>query len=182
MKKKRPVPGGKEFFYLRTTAEKYERITGIHLRADLGPVKTVEIVSGEKKSKRASWEFIVHYCEGERLISKSVRKQRNSLRKEARMFSGTERDGYSAENAKDLYNSREWQRLRVKIIEEQNGECQMCGRSHKKHGITIHVDHIIPLSVDWSKRLDESNLQLLCEDCNLGKGNRYSTDWRRIEK
>jgi hypothetical protein len=167
---------------LRTVAEKYERTTGIHLRADIGPVKIVEAISGDKKSKKESWEYIVHYCEGERLISRKVRQQRNLLRKQARMISIFKEDGYSAEKAKDLYNSREWQRLRVKIIEEQNGECQMCGRSHKKHGIVIHVDHIIPLSIDWSKRFDESNLQLLCEDCNLGKGNRYSTDWRRIKQ
>jgi 5-methylcytosine-specific restriction endonuclease McrA len=182
MKKKRIVQKGKEFSYLRTTAEKYERITGVHLRADIGPIKIVEIISGDKKSKRASWEFIVHYCEGEHFISRIVRQQRNLLRKQTRVISIAEKNEYSAENAKDLYNSPEWRRLRVKIIEEQNGECQMCGRSHKKHGIIIHVDPIIPLSVDWSKRFDESNLQLLCEDCNLGKGNRYSTDWRRIGK
>jgi hypothetical protein len=182
MKKNKSVPRGKEHFYLRTAVEKYERYSGIHLRANLGPVKTVELICGDKKSKKASWEFIVRYCEGERLISKTVRRQRNSLRKESRMVPKDIKEEYSVEKTKELYSSPEWRKLRVKIIEDQNGECQMCGRSHRKHGITIHVDHIIPLSVDWSKRLDESNLQLLCEDCNLGKGNRYATDWRETRQ
>lgn len=33
-------------------------------------------------------------------------------------------------------------------------------------------------SLDWSKRFDKNNLQVLCEDCNLGKSNGDSIDWR----
>jgi plasmid replication initiation protein len=89
--------------------------------------------------------------------------------------------GYSHENAVKFYASAAWRRLRVKVIEEEQGKCQMCGRSYKEDGVVIHVDHIVPLSVDWSRRLDETNLQLLCEDCNLGKSNHYLTDWRKDE-
>jgi 5-methylcytosine-specific restriction protein A len=31
------------------------------------------------------------------------------------------------------------------------------------------VDHIIPIEVDWSKRLDKSNLQPLCHSCHAKK-------------
>ena len=86
----------------------------------------------------------------------------------------------SAEDVKKtFYQSHAWRTIRVDIIEEQEGKCQMCGRSFKEHGIAITVDHIIPLSIDWSRRLDKTNLQLLCEDCNKGKGNRYSTTWKK---
>lgn len=76
-----------------------------------------------------------------------------------------------------FYNSKEWQNLRYAILREQKGTCQLCGRT-KKDGVVLHVDHIIPLSKDWSKRLDKNNLQVLCKDCNLGKSNTDSIDWR----
>ncbi|MEC2504384.1 HNH endonuclease, partial [Bacillus cereus] len=31
------------------------------------------------------------------------------------------------------------------------------------------VDHIIPIRVDWSKRLEPSNLQTLCHACHNKK-------------
>ncbi|WP_421406507.1 HNH endonuclease signature motif containing protein [Lacticaseibacillus paracasei] len=31
------------------------------------------------------------------------------------------------------------------------------------------VDHIVPIRVDWSRRLDESNLQSLCNSCHWQK-------------
>lgn len=79
--------------------------------------------------------------------------------------------------AKRFYQSDEWRRLRYEVLREQKGRCQCCGRS-AKDGVKMHVDHIIPLSKDWSKRLDKNNLQVLCEDCNLGKSNTDNIDWR----
>jgi len=178
----------KRYIYIRTALEKYERLTGEHLKGDIGVIPLANRITGKVCSKNASWDIIFDYCEGEHLVSKNVRNLRNELRKKE--SKGKDKsiqrensnkllnDFYTKEKALAFYASREWRSLRVEIIEEQKGECQMCGRSHKKHGVTIHVDHIIPLSVDWSRRLDKNNLQLLCEDCNLGKSNRYSTDWR----
>ena len=54
----------------------------------------------------------------------------------------------------------------------------MCGRSPKVHGIILHVDHIKPRSKYPELELDITNLQILCEDDNLGKSNRYETDYR----
>lgn len=79
---------------------------------------------------------------------------------------------------KEFYSSDEWRRLRYIVLREQEGRCQCCGRS-AKDGVVLHVDHIIPLSKDWSKRLEKDNLQVLCEDCNLGKSNTDSIDWRK---
>ncbi|MGE4613767.1 MAG: HNH endonuclease signature motif containing protein, partial [Planctomycetota bacterium] len=50
------------------------------------------------------------------------------------------------------------------------------GTGHSKRSVPIHVDHIVPLSKGGETTLD--NLQVLCIDCNLGKGNRDDTDWR----
>ena len=79
-----------------------------------------------------------------------------------------------------FHTSEEWRRLRYKVLKKFNGCCCLCGRSHQKHGVVIHVDHIKPRSKYPELKLDENNLQLLCEDCNLGKSNRDSIDWRPI--
>lgn len=78
----------------------------------------------------------------------------------------------------NFYNSNEWRKIRYEVLREQGGKCQCCGRS-AKDGVVLHVDHIIPLSKDWNKRLDKDNLQVLCEDCNIGKSNTDSIDWRK---
>lgn len=41
------------------------------------------------------------------------------------------------------------------------------------------VDHIKPIRKHWHLRLDSNNLQILCDDCNMGKGSRGETDWRQ---
>jgi 5-methylcytosine-specific restriction endonuclease McrA len=80
--------------------------------------------------------------------------------------------------SKDFYQSPEWRMLRVRVLEKYECKCMMCGRSPKAHGIAIHVDHIKPISKAPELCLEFNNLQLLCEDCNLGKSNKYDTDWR----
>jgi len=83
----------------------------------------------------------------------------------------------SLEN-QEFYLSKEWLSLRVRVLEKYCCKCMMCGRSPKDHGIVIHVDHIKPRSKYPQLSLEFENLQLLCSDCNLGKSNKYETDWR----
>lgn len=77
-----------------------------------------------------------------------------------------------------FFSSKEWLSLRYRVLETNNATCQCCGRSRKRHGVVLHVDHIKPRSIFPSLSLDINNLQVLCEDCNLGKSNKYCTDWR----
>jgi 5-methylcytosine-specific restriction endonuclease McrA len=42
----------------------------------------------------------------------------------------------------------------------------------------MHIDHIKPKSKFPDLALTEENLQILCRDCNLGKSNRFNTDFR----
>jgi len=79
---------------------------------------------------------------------------------------------------KGFYNSNKWRELRVDVMEQNRCRCMMCGRSPKNHKIVLHVDHIKPRSQYPELELDINNLQILCEDCNLGKVNYYQTDWR----
>lgn len=54
----------------------------------------------------------------------------------------------------------------------------MCGRSPSTHKVAIHVDHIKPRSLYPELAYDKNNLQILCDDCNIGKLNRFETDYR----
>lgn len=72
------------------------------------------------------------------------------------------------ENESDFYRTQQWRILRVEVLTESNRRCLLCGNS-PDNGITLHVDHIKPRSLFPELALEKSNLQVLCEDCNLGK-------------
>jgi HNH endonuclease len=71
-----------------------------------------------------------------------------------------------------------WEELRYRALKLHGTRCQCCGAT-PGDGRALHVDHIKPRSrfpeLEWTL----SNLQILCEDCNLGKGAWDQTDWRR---
>ena len=73
-----------------------------------------------------------------------------------------------ATNESDFYRSQVWRSLRIEVLAESNRRCLLCGNS-PDNGITLHVDHIKPRSLFPELALEKSNLQVLCEDCNLGK-------------
>ncbi len=77
-----------------------------------------------------------------------------------------------------FYQSDEWRRVRYQALLKASGMCQCCGARPMK-GKALHVDHIKPRSKFPELQLSVSNLQVLCEDCNLGKSNWDQTDWRR---
>lgn len=53
----------------------------------------------------------------------------------------------------------------------------LCGRT-PADGVKICVDHIKPRALYPALELEESNLQVLCNDCNMGKGRWDETDFR----
>ena len=76
---------------------------------------------------------------------------------------------YVRERSDDLYHSARWTRLSI-AFRADHPLCEQC----RKRGIikaSQVVDHIIPWPVcgDFFYR---SNLQALCEKCNIEKGNR----------
>ena len=84
---------------------------------------------------------------------------------------------------KTFYNSPAWRRLRYVALRAnrlKHGQltCVVCGTTQGPW----HVDHIVPLSRDWSRRLDATNLQVACKLCNLGKSNTDSLDWRMLSE
>lgn len=73
-----------------------------------------------------------------------------------------------------FFQSRRWQRVRYEAIKKYGRKCLACGVKAKE----IHVDHVKPRSKYPELALELSNLQTLCRDCNFGKGNWDTTDWR----
>lgn len=83
----------------------------------------------------------------------------------------------SADTIAAFYQSWEWKRLRLSVLLKQGRRCQCCGAT-AADGVRLVVDHIKPLRKHWKLRLDASNLQVLCNDCNMGKGNHIERDFR----
>ncbi len=73
--------------------------------------------------------------------------------------------------------SRAWLSLRYRVLKKFGARCQCCGRG-ARDGAIIQVDHIKPRSRHPELALRADNLQVLCRDCNLGKGTGDATDWR----
>jgi 5-methylcytosine-specific restriction endonuclease McrA len=57
--------------------------------------------------------------------------------------------------------------LRAQVIHAAHGQCQMCGQTIEKHGVTLVVDHKKPR--DWGGSNGRDNLWAICEPCNAGK-------------
>ena len=74
----------------------------------------------------------------------------------------------------NFYETKEWKQLRFRVLVHYRRMCMACNATNK----VLHVDHIKPISKYPHLRLDFENLQILCEDCNVGKSNVYKHDLR----
>jgi 5-methylcytosine-specific restriction endonuclease McrA len=83
---------------------------------------------------------------------------------------------------KKFYRSRAWRAARYAFLKTQPRpvRCKCCGAT-AEHARLV-CDHIVAIKKDWGRRLDQSNLQLLCDDCNLAKASDDSTDWRTFSE
>lgn len=81
----------------------------------------------------------------------------------------------------EFLSTYEWRKTRMIALKKYGARCQCCGASAAT-GAVIHVDHIKPRKLFPQLALDVDNLQVLCHECNHGKGNWDMTDWRGDEK
>lgn len=77
----------------------------------------------------------------------------------------------------DFYKSDQWRQVRYFVLRNTGGRCQCCG-AKASDGVSLHVDHIKPRSRYPELELSPDNLQVLCDDCNIGKGDWDFTNWR----
>lgn len=80
-------------------------------------------------------------------------------------------------NSDAFLSSYEWRRVRMVALKRYGARCQCCGATPAT-GAVMNVDHIKPRKLFPQLALDIENLQVLCGDCNHGKGNWDMTDWR----
>jgi len=78
--------------------------------------------------------------------------------------------------SKEFLATWEWKTLRYEVLVEQGARCKCCGAT-AADGIVINVDHIKPRRTHPELALVKSNLQVLCSDCNMGKGSWDTTNW-----
>lgn len=85
-----------------------------------------------------------------------------------------------------FYQSRAWRRLRKIKFARETGLCERCrAKGIVRMGEEVH--HVVPIEVDWSRRLDPDNLELLCAACHNEQHEResplqkFSKFWEELE-
>jgi 5-methylcytosine-specific restriction endonuclease McrA len=73
--------------------------------------------------------------------------------------------------------SFEWRKVRMAALANNEAVCECCG-ARAKDEVVLNVDHIKPRKYFPHLALTLENLQVLCADCNAGKGNDYQINWR----
>lgn len=77
----------------------------------------------------------------------------------------------------DFLSTFQWRKVRMEALKKYGPRCMCCGATPAT-GAVMNVDHIKPRKKWPSLALDVNNLQILCHECNHGKGNWDQTDWR----
>jgi 5-methylcytosine-specific restriction endonuclease McrA len=145
--------------------------------------KDMELETKVIIAKKRLQSAILRLKDAERkpVIKKELKAARRSVRALKRNLSSIEirlaRKHNKVCSSDGFYNSSEWRALRYSAFELHGNSCCCCGKS-PKDGVVMHVDHIKPRSLFPELALELNNLQILCEECNLGKSNRFATDWR----
>lgn len=64
------------------------------------------------------------------------------------------------DDAMKFYRSKEWREKRIEILKRDCFTCVKCG------GVANLVHHKTELRVDYTKRLDDDNLESVCKSCH----------------
>lgn len=124
------------------------------------------------------WELIKDYVEAMKDCS-TVKEI--EARKLARQLS-RKRNKTQEEINKEIASSKfletySWRKLRMRALQLYGSKCHCCGATPES-GAVINVDHIKPRKYYPELALDINNTQILCHDCNHGKGNWSEYDFR----
>ena len=111
--------------------------------------------------------FNESYCDEHKQLSKQSNKDYDSLR--------NKRDN----QYRKFYNSKAWKDARHISMLRHDSLCQECLRNGLYTQADV-IDHIVELRDDYSRRLDQSNLEPLCHDCHNKKT--YREKQRRLSE
>lgn len=77
-------------------------------------------------------------------------------------------------NLRSNENKERWLALRYQAFKRYGRKCALCNATNAE----LHIDHIKPKAKYPELTFDINNLQVLCKDCNYGKGVDNEDDWR----
>ena len=108
----------------------------------------------------------VTYCSGCRPIVEAEREARRLeyKRESDRRYNKTRDPKYVR-----FYNSIAWRTLSAKYTQDKGYKCERCG----KFATQVHHKQAIQTPQGWDRRLDYSNLELLCTQCHNDRHNRF---------
>ena len=125
--------------------------------------KPEEATSLELQSKTGGW------------AREELESQRHNRKLRAALSNGKNqrKKKPKRESKKVFYNSWRWKKVRFEALKKYGPECMCCKSDYR-----LVVDHIKPRSKFPELELDIDNLQILCNECNMGKSNDDYTDFR----
>lgn len=91
-------------------------------------------------------------------------------------------DAYIQKRGDAIWNHRRLNRVaisgtvRYEVLKRAKYKCELCGISAEEKA--LEVDHIVPKNLGGEDSIN--NYQALCYSCNASKGDRDSTDFRKI--
>lgn len=133
----------------------------------------------EKKSTKQSPDGGI--IEVEQTLTKKISNRLklrywNAIKSHAKRTNTPLVDRISRKEKVAFFSSRDWLKIRFKVLTTYPRKCMCCGSTEN-----LHVDHIKPVSRYPELKLDFNNLQILCKSCNLGKSNIGTKDFRNNE-
>lgn len=84
-------------------------------------------------------------------------------------------------------NGSGWRKVRYQALTLLGNSCACCGLQpgdlHDDGSRVIATgDHVQPFCLNPKLRTELLNIQILCDQCNVAKGHKDTTDWRTIEQ
>jgi 5-methylcytosine-specific restriction endonuclease McrA len=132
-----------------------------------------------KSSKSAGgWIAFAKSCGAEQIHTKAdarafLRNKFQSTKPKSESFTRPSIDVKS----NSFLESFQLRKLRMQALKKYGPKCMCCGATPAT-GAVMNVDHIKPRKLFPALAMDLNNLQVLCHECNHGKGNWDQTDWR----
>ena len=156
----------------------------------------MEFVSKLRASKKIERELVAKEEKKKKMVAAPAAKAKPSAssRRKARKIARAERrkirlqkletlpakvsvDGIDV-TTNEFLSTYQWRKVRMEALKKYGPKCMCCGATPAT-GAVMNVDHIKPRKLFPSMALDINNLQVLCHECNHGKGNWDQTDWRK---
>lgn len=121
------------------------------------------------------------FCRKTKEEKREPKNNKKRRKKESKKANRQAHVGYSqpwiAPASNEFLQTYEWRRVRLIVLKRDGAKCACCGATPSS-GAVMNVDHIKPRKLFPHLALDPSNLQVLCHECNHGKGNWDMTDFR----